>query len=262
MADVLIVGKKGSKSKLEIVRNTDLRLLKTGHKADVIVNYGLPGQKLRAYLGRHPTFRNTPIINRYVGVSKYKAVQDAKATGILVPESRVTLPKKAKLSDWIEKRHHSSQGDGICVARRRSKTTGKYYQLMISDRKFELRVHTFLWLPQDEWKLHKRLGPDDQIAWNFHQGGYFQTVRYPNKYPVFLEAKEISKKILEMRRMAFGAVDLIVDNNMKVYFIEVNASPGFTELSQGIYIDAMNKLASMSPQQAKKFGSRDETYIR
>jgi hypothetical protein len=173
-----------------------------------------------------------------------------------VPESRVTLPRTARLSNWIEKRYHSSQGNGICKARGRGRITGKYYQEMVDDRRFELRVHAFLWVPEDEWSLHKRLGPDDQIAWNFHQGGYFQTVRYPNKYRVFMEAKEIARKILEMRKMAFGAVDLIVDNNMKVYFIEVNASPGFTELSQGIYIDAMNRLASMTPRQAAKFGRK------
>jgi glutathione synthase/RimK-type ligase-like ATP-grasp enzyme len=125
---------------------------------------------------------------------------------------------------------------------------------MIDDRRFELRVHSFLWIPQDEWRLHKRLGPADQIAWNFHQGGHFQTVRHPDKYKVFTEAREIARKILEMRKMAFGAVDLIVDNNMEVYFIEVNASPGFTELSQGIYVDAINRLVELPVKEIKKYG--------
>lgn len=253
MADVRIVGKKGSKAKLAIVQNTDLRLYKGG-KADAIVNYGLPGQKLRAFLGRHPAARNTPVINRYVGVSKYTAVRDAASIDILTPESKLSLPRTARLSDWIEKRVHSSQGNGICAARGRGQIHGKYYQQMIDDRRFELRVHAFLWIPDDEWHLHKRLGPADQIAWNFHQGGYFQGVRYPNKYKVFADAKEISTKILKQRNMSFGAVDLIVDNHMRVYFIEVNASPGFTELSQGIYVDAFTRLSRLSVRQLAKFG--------
>ena len=255
MADVRIVGKKGSKAKLAIVNNTDLRLYKGG-KVDAIVNYGLAGQKLRSFLGRHPASKNTPIINKYIGVSKYTAVKDADRIGIQIPESRLTLPRTARLSDWIEKRVHSSQGNGICAARGRGQVHGKYYQQMINDRRFELRVHTFLWIPDNEWSLHKRHGPDDQIAWNFHQGGYFSTVRYPNKYQVFIESKEIAKKILEQRNMAFGAVDLIVDNNMRVYFIEVNASPGFTELSQGIYVDAFNRLSDMTVSQLSKFGRK------
>ena len=253
MASVSIVGKKGSKSKLAIVHNTGLSLYRGG-KTDVIVNYGLAGEKLESFLRRHPASRNTPVINRFIGAPKYRAVKDAEATGILVPESKLSLSRTDRLSDWIEKRVHSSQGKGICVARGKGRLTGKYYQKMISDRRFELRVHAFMWVPPDEWRLHKRRGPEDQIAWNYHQGGHFQTVRQPNKFKVFLEAKEISKKILEMRNMAFGAVDLIVDNDMRVYFIEVNASPGFTELSQGIYIDAMNRLTAMSAREARKLG--------
>lgn len=253
MADVCIVGKKGSKSKIAIVRNTPLRLYKGG-KADVIVNYGLAGDRLRSFLRRHAAASRIPIINKYIGISKYTAVQEAGRAGILVPESRLSLPKLTTLSKWIEKRIHSSQGNGICAARGRSRISGKYYQEMIDDRRFELRVHAFSWLDKSDWDLHKRHGPDDQIAWNFHQGGYFQRVRYPNKYQVFLEAKNIAEEILKMRKMAFGAVDLIVDNHMKVYFIEVNASPGFTELSQDIYFSAMNRLADMSATQVKRLG--------
>jgi hypothetical protein len=253
MAEVCIVGKKGSKAKLAIVRNTSLRLYKGG-EADVIVNYGLAGDRLRSFLGRHAAARRIPVINKYIGISKYTAVQEADRAGILVPESRLSLPRLANLSKWIEKRVHSSQGNGICAARGRGRIPGKYYQEMIDDRRFELRVHAFTWLDKSEWALHKRRGPADQIAWNFHQGGYFQTVRYPNKYQVFSKAKDIAEQILKMRNMAFGAVDLIVDNHMKVYFIEVNASPGFTELSQDIYFSAMNRLADMSVAQVKKLG--------
>lgn len=253
MANIFIVGKKGSKSKLAISRETRIRLYK-GSKADAIINYGLAGEKLRRFLARHSKAKGVHIINKYIGISKYQAVLEAEKDGILVPESRRSLPKRAQLSKWIEKKVHSSQGKGICEARGHGRISGKYYQQMINNRRFELRVHAFLWVPQDEWRLHKRLGPADQIAWNFHQGGRFQTVKQPNKYKVFIEAKEIAQKILEMRKMSFGAVDLIVDNDSKIYFIEVNASPGFTELSQGIYVDAMGRLSDMTAREVKKYG--------
>ncbi len=253
MANMRIIGKKDSKSRKDITDATGIKLY-TGQNADAIINYGLAGHKLEQFFRKYPSANRIPVINKYVGRSKYLAVKDAEDKDILVPESCLSLPRMAKLPDWIEKRIHSSQGLGICKARKRGRLLGKYYQRMISDRRYELRVHAFLWLPQDQWGLHKRIGPEDQIAWNFHQGGHFQTVRHSNGHGVFLEAKNIAKKILEIRNMAFGAVDLIVDNKMKVYFIEVNASPGFSELSAGIYFEAMNELKNMSKRKVVKFG--------
>jgi hypothetical protein len=253
MANIFIVGKKGSKSRRAISDNTGIRLYKGG-KADAIVNYGLSGIDLRKKLNTYSSARRTPIINGSVGLSKYLAVKDAGEKGILVPESRLSLSRLAKLSDWIEKRVHSSQGKGIIAARGRNRIDGKYYQKMVKDRRFELRVHAFLWMPKEEWRINKRHGPAEQIAWNYHQGGHFQSVRYPNKYNVFKKAKDIAEKILKMRGMAFGAVDLIVDNDMKVYFIEVNASPGFTEFNQEVYFSAMRRLSEMSAREVAKFG--------
>jgi len=254
MADVRIAGKPGSRACKAIRDNTGLRLFfKKTPRADAIVNYGLVGQKLDRFLRLHPGAKRTPMINKHVGRSKLLAVQDAKAGGILVPDSRTTLPKKARLSDWIEKKVNSYQGKGICKARGRIRRPGKYYQKMVKDRKFELRVHAFAWLPQDDWRLNKRHGPANQIAWNFHQGGHFSSVRYPNRYKVFADAKEIAAEILKMRHMAFGAVDLIVDHDMNVYFIEVNSSPGFEELNQQYYFDAFSALKRKTAKQVRKY---------
>jgi glutathione synthase/RimK-type ligase-like ATP-grasp enzyme len=127
---------------------------------------------------------------------------------------------------------------------------------MIDDRRFELRVHAFSWIPQEQWRINKRHGPANQIAWNFAQGGHFSNVRSPNGYKVFREAKEIAAKILEIRSMEFGGVDLIVDNKMRVYFIEVNASPGFEDLNRQIYIDAFSKLKDMSAAQVRRLARK------
>jgi hypothetical protein len=253
MANVAIIGKKGSRAKKDILTNTDVRLYK-GQKTDVIVNYGLAGQKLRALFRRYPKANRTSIINKHIGLSKYQAVIEAEQIGVRVPDSKLSLPPGTRLSNWIEKKFHSSQGKGIIQARSRKRLASKYYQKRVRNRKFELRVHAFLWVPTDEWALYKRHGPADQIAWNFHQGGHFQTVHYPNKYKIFLEAKEASVKVLKQRNMAFGAVDFIVDEDDRVFFIEINSSPGFTPLSEHVYFDAMDRLIAMSAVKARKYG--------
>lgn len=253
MAVVQIVGKKGSKSRKAISDETGIKLFLGKGKPVAIINYGLAGKKLDQFFRKYPSARSVPMINKYVGRPKHHAISDAEKAGILVPETKLSLPRLARISDWIEKKIHSSQGKGIQEATGRGKLLGKYYQKMIKDRRYEIRVHAFLWLPIEDWSLNKRVGPADQIAWNFHQGGHFQSVRYPNKYQVFLDSKAIAKKVLEDRNMAFGAVDLIVDNNMKIYFIEVNSSPGFEELNQGVYVNAFKTLSEMSAREVRKY---------
>ena len=251
MSNIRIIGRRGSKSRKEISDKTGI-LLYTGQKVDAIVNYGLSGQSFTSFLRKYPMAGNVPILNKYIGRSKYSAVKDAERMGVLVPETLLSLLKDAKLSDWIEKRVNSSQGYGIMVARGRGTLLGKYYQKMIKNRRYELRVHAFSWIPKNEWTIQKRIGPPDKIAWNFHQGGHFQSVHFPNGHKVFTEARDIAEKILSVMSMSFGAVDLIVDDNMRIYYIEINSSPGFSGLSNSIYFDAMTRLKALSPIEIKK----------
>ena len=254
MANVQIIGRKGSKARRDICKNTDVKIYKPKTSdADAIINYGLAGQKLDHFFRKNPSAKNIPMINKYVGRSKLGAIIDAEKEGVAVPESRLSLPITSKVSNWIEKKQHSSQGKGIKAATHRKKIIGKYYQKMINNRVYELRVHAFVWIPKEEWAVHKRFGPEDQIAWNFHQGGRFQSVKNPNGYRVFREAKDLAEKILSIRKMVFGAVDFIVDAGYNIYFIEINSSPGFTTLSEGIYLGAMKRLTDMTSRQIREY---------
>lgn len=254
VANIRIIGKKGSKAMREISDGTGIKLYTGQRQVDAIVNYGAAGKRLGSVLKKYAAIKNIPIINKYVGLSKLIVVRKAQEVGILVPESKGSLLKKDRLSDWIEKRIHSSQGNGICKARGRKELSGKYYQRMISDRRYELRVHAFLWVPKKEWAVNKRVGPIDQIAWNFHQGGHFQSVKFPNSYDVFLRAKDVAEKMLKTVNMAFGAVDFIVDNNMDIHFIEINSAPGFTALNQDVYFNAMLRLKELPVKKLAALG--------
>jgi len=67
-------------------------------------------------------------------------------------------------------------------------------------------------------------------------------VHSPNSFSVFEKALAVSKEILDIRKMSFGAVDFIVSQDLRVYFIEINSAPGFSNLSTEIYVDAFNAL--------------------
>ena len=248
-----IMGIPGSKSCKAIVDGTKInRFCNKKHGASVLINYGLAGTRLKRFYRKYPSARRIPTINRTVGHSKLKVVNSARRKGINAPMSKLSLSQSDKKSDWIEKRISSQGGYGICKARRKGRITGKYYQKYIKNRRYELRVHGFLWT--DAWRIQKRYGKRGEIAWNFNNGGHFVTVR-STQSTVFKEAIKTTKKILKMLGMAFGAADFIVDDRGKLWFIEINSCPGFQELSKGIYTNAFEKLHKMAPGKIRKFAS-------
>jgi len=247
---ISIIGRKPSKSIATIARKTGIRRYMPRRQSEVLVNYGLAGAKLEAYYKRFPSAKRIHTINKHVGLSKLHVLNVLKRKDIEVPVSKLTLTKKDNLDNFIEKRIRSIGGLGICKARRRSEIPGKYYQEFIKDRIYELRVHAFKWTK--DWVVQKRVGPADALAWNFKQGGHFITIHNPGRYSIFKKARELSDNILDILGMSFGAVDFIVDKDYNIYFIEVNSAPGFTDLSEPIYIDAFTKLKDLSRKNISK----------
>jgi glutathione synthase/RimK-type ligase-like ATP-grasp enzyme len=248
---VTIIGKKGSKAVSQVVRLTDVTRYTS--RCSLVVNYGLAGPRYAAFLKKHPSLAKKPVLNKYIGKNKFDVLQDVKAADIVdVPESFKRLPKNARVKDFLVKKYHSQGGVGIAMAKSKTPTAGKYYQKFVSNRKYELRVHGFLWAPKEDWLVQKRFGAQDAIAWNFHQGGRFQTVKYPIDYPLFRKAMEITEAILQLRKMAFGAVDFIVTADQRLLFLEVNSAPGFTEISQHAYIKTFNKLCRLSQAKVRE----------
>ncbi len=254
MAKIRIMGKKGSKACKEIVDKAGIpRYLGNRHQADVLINYGLAGDRLAGYYVRFPSARKISTINKHVGYSKLNVINRAKSIGILTPDSKLALSKADNKNEWIEKKFSSQGGIGICAARGKGALKGKYYQRFIKDRTYELRVHAFKWLDMYDYKIQKRLGSRDEIAWNFSKGGHFVTVHNHNTHEVFKSAKTISKKILELLNMSFGAVDFIVDKERRLYFIEVNSAPGFSGLSDSVYINAFKILKDLPKNKLLKY---------
>ena len=255
MINAKLIGKKGSKACNEIRSGTNI-LGYTGKSKtvpDALINYGLPKAGLDSFFRRFPSAKKLPIINRHVGYSKFNVCQRAAKNKMPVPKSKLSLDKKDSTDKWIEKRINSIGGKGIRLARGKKIISGKYYQEFINKRRYELRIHAFLWIPKDKWRVQKRLGAADEIAWNYKNGGHFVSVHNPRSYKTFVQAMDISEEVLKMLGMSFGAVDFLVDSSYNVYFIEINSAPGFSELSKPIYIDAFGKLKSLSRKELLKF---------
>lgn len=242
---ISVIGKKGSKATAQLVKFTNVT--RYTKKCDFVVNYGLTGERFANFVSKFPSLVSKPIINRHIGKNKFDVLQDVNNLGIVtVPASYRSLPIGARKSKFIVKKYHSIAGKGIAMATTRGSLQDKYYQRFIDNRRYELRVHGFLWTTKQDWLVQKRIGSPDAIAWNFHQGGKFQTIHNPNNFRIFKETRDITEKILKMRRMAFGAVDFIVTDEYGLIFLEVNSAPGFTEVSRPAYVKNFNKLTLLS----------------
>lgn len=258
MANIRLIGKPGSKSCKDIRRECSI-LGYTGKKMkvlpDALVNYGLAGSAMDKFFKKFPSASRYPIVNRRVGYSKLTAVRMVEKQGIKVPDSKTSLSRLDKKDDWIEKKTNSIGGKGIRMARSKSRIDGKYYQKFIRDRRYELRVHAFGWLPKSDWPVQKRYGAAGEIAWNYKNGGHFVSVKNPGSYSVFVEARDIAEKVLNILNMSFGAADFLVTAGGEIYFIEINSAPGFSELSKPIYVSAFSALKGLSKKEVLKYAS-------
>jgi hypothetical protein len=254
MARIHLVGKKGSKSCKAIRDEVKIPgyFKRPSVLPDILVNYGLAGDRLNSFYKRFPSANKIPMLNKSIGYSKLSVCNRADKQKIPVPESKLTLDDGDKTAEWIEKRTKSIGGIGIRKARGKWSMPGKYYQKFIDKRRYELRVHAFSWIPKTDWRVQKRLGDANEIAWNYKNGGHFVTVQSPKSSKTFVQAWDISNKILDMLGMSFGAVDFLVDTSYNLYFIEINSAPGFSELSKPIYVDAFTRLKQLSKKDILK----------
>jgi hypothetical protein len=72
----------------------------------------------------------------------------------------------------------------------------------------------------------EKIVPDTSaIAWNVHQGGRFENVRYDEWN---LRVAKIAVEAFNLTSLDFGAVDIIVDSENKPYVLEINSAPAMT----------------------------------
>jgi glutathione synthase/RimK-type ligase-like ATP-grasp enzyme len=249
---IQMISRKGSKAAKVIYDNTAItKVKKKGVKPDLIINYGVPVKVRQRMLSTYKTLDGVVTLNAVCCHNKYKSILKAERYNICVPSSKQSLSTYNDKSDWLLKKEHSYGGKGIKIPTTRKAIKGFYYQKCIKNRQFELRVHAFSWINQNNWGVQKRVGSDDTIAWNFSNGGKFITIRNDSK--LHKDAVNISGEILKIFKMEFGAIDFIMDDKNNLYFIEINSQPGMSGLSDSIYINAMNKLFDLRKNELSKY---------
>ena len=242
----------------EIVEACDL--VRRGN-FDLLVNYGLQGTRLDRITEMHPEwFDDHEVFNHYQYGNKYEVVKAIKEVApifniesrfssgfqLIVPESHRHRRNIEHLENVLAKPYYSLGGRSICrLEDYDGPSNTHYFQEQVMDRKYELRVHAFNWMNPDSYLCQKRIHPDgnNQLTWNHHTGGSFETVEEPLRYNVFKEAQKISSFILKKLGYQFAALDYIITHDYNIWFIEANLAPGFTmDVTRDAYITAFHSL--------------------
>jgi hypothetical protein len=217
--------------------------------APVVVNFGMVGKKWASFLMDVVPLlpQDCKAINFNIEPNKYKVCKMVE-DHIAVPPTMLDNDVD-EFNKYIIKPFYSIGGKGICVwdGSEIAEDEHKYLQLRVLNRKYELRVHAFDWIPPSEYPVFKRTHPmgEQQLTWNHKQGGVFSSLKEPS-VGVFKRAQLAAHKALKILGQNFGAVDFIVSSNddpLVPWFIEVNSSPGMKIPGvRQAYVSAFNGL--------------------
>jgi hypothetical protein len=118
---------------------------------------------------------------------------------------------------------HANDSDKISKLDVVLNNLGSFYVSELIKKESEYRV--FIAQGKVVWVAEKL--PDDrtQVAWNVHQGGSFQNVRFGswNKNVIKNSIESFNQSELD-----FGAVDVVVDSEGRAFTLEINTAPALT----------------------------------
>lgn len=227
---------------------------------DILINYGVGGNRWFEFLrnSKKSTLDYLRVINPWEQLNKFQWIERAKEIGIDSPKSVQSFKSiTGNSNDWIAKPYYSRGGYGITLASENKESSSHYYQQLIKNRKYELRITFFSWVPIKNWFVWKKIMRDEdkknQIAWNHRQGGSFIPIKNPNG-GVFDRIKKASESIIKNSFLSFGASDFIVDRDGKEWFIEVNTSPGFSDdINKERYVSFFKSLLEKNIEEQFQF---------
>lgn len=102
-------------------------------------------------------------------------------------------------------------------------SNGEWYASEIIDKVAEYRV--FVVQGRVVCVARKYPANPQAIAWNVFQGGRFENVNWDD-WP--LKACKEAIKVIELSKLDFGGVDIMMDATGETYTLEVNAAPSLT----------------------------------
>jgi hypothetical protein len=251
MNNVKVFGRRGSDFRKHVNDWMGNHRIRESHMA---VNYGLQGEDLIAYGLRNTAINNIPVLNHKQAGNKYEQISAVQGMDEVVPRScsLVLIGGAKPYEHCIAKPFYSLGGRDIFRVENLADVNPDthYLQEEVTNRRYEMRVHAFAWIDEQQWLFQKRVHDDgdEVLAWNHHNGGRFITIEDP--HDALHDRIRASVKVI-MKRLGyqFGAVDFIIKNpgqrgeQLQHYFLEWNLAPGWTlDRTRDYYKDSFSAL--------------------
>jgi hypothetical protein len=173
------------------------------------------------------------ILNHNLTINKW---DQCCLLGDLAPAVEAYPDDSMEGQDWIVKPMYSVGGKGI-ENWNGYNHEGKYLQRRINKTR-EFRAHVYLWAKDQVPLIQEKIIDDrSQLCWNMKQGGKFHYMHEPAIGKENLDAdlvqgiKDISTRALKKLKYDMGGVDLCMDEDGKLWILEVNSYWGQREMT-------------------------------
>jgi len=102
---------------------------------------------------------------------------------------------------------------------------------IVDDIIFDLRFYVFY---DEVLYILPRINKKNGITTSISQGGQGRSTRFLNKFPKYVTRKAISIAIKTVKAadIDFAGVDILINRNLEIYVVELNAFPGFPKESR------------------------------
>jgi len=179
--------------------------------------------------------KKVKILNQNINTDKLEILKKVREAGINTPKIYEKFEDIDKFPVVGRNYHHFGAKDFVLIKSPSEYVKRDYYLEYI--RKIgEYRIHYCLghYYPCKKIKKYPEANP---IVRNHKNGWKF--VSYNGKYKDMLV--EFAKKIINIVKYDFGAIDCIMDKNHKLYFLEINSAPGLDNKRLNWYLEILKK---------------------
>lgn len=226
-----------------------------------------------------------PMINKKLVTNKLTALQNMSMAGMEENIPEFSLEPREE-GNWISKPYASQGGHGIERYQIGTRVPmGKYLQRDVVKFR-EFRVHVGLWLdapaftiqekkPKEElwnatfpegdhgyeWPLHNEaMRGFLPVTWNIESGFYFKRLTTPDnraekvdRFPLIGRIEQVGISALKAIGYQYGAVDILMSYDRKLYIVEVNSHPAIKNPnSVDIYNEALRPLQSITTREFRE----------
>ena len=191
------------------------------------------------------------VLNRNIVTNKYDEIERFKENDVNAPKIVRDIRMNLDMFPILGRKYHHKQGKDIVkydiLEEYENRTQSHDYYIQFIQKKGEYRVHVL----GDEvgciTKKKRMEGENDETVWSKDKG--WKQIRYRAEGRYYSGLSDIGLRAVRALGYDFGAVDIIIGRDDKMYALEVNSAPGLIDVRADMYIDYFKEVENVLEQE-------------